>query len=189
MSARPAIADGNPSPTSPQANATSSPGETRHTFLDREFRRNHRWLLNAVWRKLGNVFDAEDIASSSFVELAGHDHTTVREPRALLTTIAQRLVFDMWRRRSLERAYLQALEVAESRLVLSEEARLELSQSLLAIDRALHGVPVKAREAFLLSQIDGMTYAEIAETMGVSQSMVRKYMTRAMTTCLIATSA
>ncbi|RKP57777.1 sigma-70 family RNA polymerase sigma factor [Pararobbsia silviterrae] len=163
-------------------------GESRRTFLAGEFSRSHRWLLNVIWRKLGNVFDAEDIASSSFIELASHDPAKIREPRALLTTIAQRLVFDLWRRRSLEQAYLSALAAAETHYELSEESRLELAQSLHAIDRALAGVPLKAREAFLLSQIDGMTYEAIAERMHISQSMVRKHMTRALEACLHATS-
>lgn len=56
--------------------------------------------------------------------------------------------------------------------------------SLLAIDALLDGLPTKARQAFLMSQLEGLKYAEIAERLGVSLSMVKKYMLQAMTHCM-----
>ena len=43
----------------------------------------------------------------------------------------------------------------------------------------------KARAAFLLSQLDGLTYAEIAAQLAVSERMVKKYMAQAMLQCLL----
>jgi len=40
----------------------------------------------------------------------------------------------------------------------------------------LEGLSGKARQAFFYSQIDGLTYSEIAVRLGVSPSMVRQYM-------------
>jgi hypothetical protein len=39
----------------------------------------------------------------------------------------------------------------------------------------LDGLNGKTREAFLLSQLDGLTYSEIAHKLGVSVSSVKKY--------------
>jgi RNA polymerase sigma-70 factor (ECF subfamily) len=59
-------------------------------------------------------------------------------------------------------------------------------ETLVAIDAMLDGLSTKARRAFLLSQLDGMTYAEIAAETGVSVSRVRQYMSQALTRCYAA---
>ena len=115
------------------------------------------------------------------------DRAGVREPRAVLTTVAERGLFESWRRRELERAWLSALADAREHHHPSPEDQEILLEALLAIDQALEGLSSKARQAFLFSQLDGMTYAEIAARLGVSVSMVRKYITSALTHCYLAT--
>ncbi|WP_144109939.1 sigma-70 family RNA polymerase sigma factor [Paraburkholderia sp. BCC1886] len=162
----------------------------RRDFLSEEFRRSYEWLLNRVWRKVGCSFDAEDIASATFVEIAElSDTASVREPRALLTTISQRIMTDLWRRRSLERNYLASLAASPEPSTISAENLCEIIQSLVTIDSVLANLSPKAREAFLLSQLDELTYAEIAQRLSVSASMVRKYMAQALTACYMAVAA
>ena len=55
----------------------------------------------------------------------------------------------------------------------------------MRIDQALAGLPDKAREAFLLVHLDGLKYAEVAAMLGVSQSAVKKYLSRAHAACLL----
>ena len=45
-------------------------------------------------------------------------------------------------------------------------------------------VPEKVRRAFLMAQLQGMPYREIAGTLGVSERMIKKYMAQAMLACL-----
>jgi RNA polymerase sigma-19 factor, ECF subfamily len=162
------------------------PSHTRSEWLDNEFRSSYEWLKSKLQRRVGSPTDAEDLASSSFIELAEvQDLTTVREPRAFLTVIAKRLTFEMWRRRDLERAYMDSLLVQEVPVAPSAESIAEISQALLLVDQALNGLPVKAKAAFIYSQIDGLTYAEIATRLGVSASMVRKYIAQALIRCYL----
>lgn len=49
----------------------------------------------------------------------------------------------------------------------------------------LDGLNGKTREAFLLSQLDGLTYSEIAHKLGVSISSVKKYVAKAVEHCLL----
>jgi RNA polymerase sigma-19 factor, ECF subfamily len=156
-------------------------------FLAVEFRRSYEWLLNRLWRRVGCSFDAEDIASATFVEIAEiRDKASIREPRALLATISQRLTSDLWRRRSFERNYLASLAQGPEPVTISAENLYEIIQSLMEIDSVLAQLSPKAREAFLLSQLDGLTYTEIAKRLSVSVSMVRKYMGKALTECYLA---
>ncbi|WP_454739953.1 sigma-70 family RNA polymerase sigma factor [Cupriavidus necator] len=156
----------------------------RGDLLAAEFKHSYRWLKQYLRRHLRTPEDTEDVASSAFVEMAAlPDLTSVREPRALLTTISQRLVFDLWRRRDLEASYLAALAASEEPQTPSPESVLEVVQTLMEIDRLLRGLSRKARQAFLYSQLDGLTYKEIAELLGVSVSMVRKYIAQALEAC------
>lgn len=56
-------------------------------------------------------------------------------------------------------------------------------QRLGALQTALAELPVDCRTAFLLHGIEGLSYSEIAERMGISKSMVGKHLTRALTHC------
>lgn len=139
-------------------------------------------------RHAGSHHGAEDVASEAFLQLAQHrDLDQVREPRALLTTIARRVLFEAWRRRDLEQAYLETLAHLPQPVYPSPEDRALVMEALLAVDAALDALPEKVRRAFLHSQLDAMTYAEIGTLLGVSASMVRQYMTRALTAVAVAT--
>ncbi|HDR9503535.1 TPA: sigma-70 family RNA polymerase sigma factor [Burkholderia cepacia] len=153
------------------------------------FRSDYPWLLGRLRYKLGCVFTAEDIASETFVQLVAQPDTTlVREPRALLTTIAYRLVYDFWRRRDLERAYLAALAARPESVVPSEEERAIILETLHEIDRTLAGLSAKARSAFIYSQFHELTHAEIAERLGVAKRTVRDYLAQALRACYLASS-
>ena len=118
--------------------------------------------------------------------LACRQTETIREPRAFLTTLAQRTLFTFWRRRELERAYLDSLGALPPATVASEESRALVIEALMHIDRALQRLPLKARQTFLYSQLDGLGYAEIAVRVGVSVITVRRYMKQAITLCVAA---
>ena len=61
----------------------------------------------------------------------------------------------------------------------SPEERAVLLETLEHIAQALDGLPLKARQAFLLSQIDGLTYQAIADQLDISLSTVRRHMAEA----------
>lgn len=153
----------------------------RARVLSDEFRRSYDWLKGRLWRKVGCQSTAEDLSSEAFVQFVQvPDVHAVREPRALLTTISQRLVFEFWRRRDLERAFLRELAGRPNEVSHSEQETLEMVQLLVEIDRRLSGLPAKVRQAFMFSQLEGMTYTEIAVQLDVSVSMVGQYMTKAL---------
>lgn len=153
------------------------------------FRSDYRWLTEKLRKRISYGTGAEDIASEAFLRLAEvPDLLHLREPRAMLTTLAQRVLYENWRRRDLEKAYLLALSSRPEYYHPSPEEQEMVLESLVAIDRALDGLSVNNRKAFLYNQLDGMTYAAIAEKLGVSVSMVRKYITKALTFCYLATN-
>lgn len=55
--------------------------------------------------------------------------------------------------------------------------------TLREIDVALEALPDKARDVLYLSRVEGLTHQEIAERLGVSRSLVEKYVVRALLHC------
>lgn len=146
---------------------------------------HHGWLRAWLHRRLGCSHRAADLAHDTFVRiLGGRDLTSIREPRAYLTTVAQGVLVNWYQRQALERAYLEALAVLPEALVPSEEERLLILEALREIDALLQALPPLVRRTFLLSQVDGLKYEEIAAQVGVSLATVKRYMRQAFRQCL-----
>lgn len=148
---------------------------------------HHDWLVGLLRRKLGNVDNADDLAQDTFTRLlTARSEELIREPRAYLTTIASRLTAQYFRRLALERAYLDALAGMPEETVPSPEARMLVVEALTAISRVLDGLSPRVREIFLLAQLDGLTYADIAAQFDMSVNAVQKSMIRAFQHCYTA---
>ena len=142
---------------------------------------HHRWLQAWLRRKLGDAHQAADLAHDTFerVIVARQAHA-LQEPRAYLTTLAQRVLYNFWRRRELEQAWLDALASMPEERAPSPEDYLLVREAIEAIDAWLDGMKPKVRQAFLLRRIDGLKYAEIAAAMAVSEASVERYMKQAL---------
>lgn len=166
---------------------------TTHTpmqELELLYSNHHGWLVGFLRRKLGNVDNANDLAQDTFARiLTARDSDVIREPRAYLTTIASRLTAQYFRRLALERAYLDALAGMPEETSPSPETRMLVVEALTAISRILDGLSPRVRDIFLLSQLDGLTYAEIATQFDMSVNAVQKSMIRAFQHCYTAVYA
>ncbi|MBN3727955.1 sigma-70 family RNA polymerase sigma factor, partial [Burkholderia sp. Ac-20379] len=130
------------------------------------YRDHHDWLFRWLRRRLGGVADAADLAHDTFVRILGSRDVLLglREPRAYLTTTAQRLLVDRSRRQAIERAYLDGLEhLAETQPGYPSPVDILMAvEALEQIDAALDGAPPKVREAFLRHYLEEETHAAIA---------------------------
>lgn len=153
------------------------------------FTSDYRWLVERLRYRFNCREHAEDIASDSFLKLSVMPALEkIEKPRAMLTTISKHIIYEKTRRDALERAYIEALAAAPEHFEPSPEKKYLIMESLVALDKALGKISEKARSAFFKSQLDGMTYSQIATELGVSASMVRQYMAKALTQCYIAAS-
>lgn len=151
---------------------------------------HHGWLKGWLRRKLGCPAQAADLMQDTFIKvMLGHAEAklpTLREPRAYLATIANRLAIDFFRRQQLERSYLDALAALPEGQHPSAEEALLFKEALLELDRLLDGLGPKVKQAFLLAQCDTLDYAEIAARLGISVRSVNTYVARAMAHCCLA---
>lgn len=153
------------------------------TALETTYRDHHGWLVDWLRRRVGDLHEAGDLAQDTFVKLIGHPLADLREPRAFLATVARGVLVDHCRRQSLERSYLAALAAMPEPLAPSPEERALALEALEQVDKMLDGLGAKTRSAFLLAQLDGLPYREIAERLGVSLSSVEKYIANALRHC------
>lgn len=153
------------------------------------YRDHHGWLQGWLRKKLGNAFDAADLAQDTFLKVLSawgkQGDLNLREPRAYLTTVASRVLLNHWRRLSLEQAYLDALAGLPQAQAPSVEDRFLILEALQEIDAMLDRLAPKVRMAFLLAQLEGLTYAEIAERLEVNVRTIKRYIAAAYEECLI----
>jgi RNA polymerase sigma-70 factor (ECF subfamily) len=149
---------------------------------------HHGWLQGWLRRKLGDAFDAADLAQDVFMRLLTRQAAAVslpdlREPRAYLSTIARGLVVEHWRRRELEQAWLDTLAHLPQAEAPSPESRLIFLETLVGIDRLLDALKPQVRSAFLWAQLEGLTCPQIAERLGVSLATTERYIATALRHC------
>ncbi|MBK1615503.1 RNA polymerase subunit sigma [Rubrivivax gelatinosus] len=148
---------------------------------------HHGWLQGWLRRRLGNAADAADLAHDAFLRLlvAPRRFDSPPAARVYLRTMANGLCVDLWRRREVEQAWLQALAAQPAALAPSAEQRAIVVETLLQVGAMLARLSPRAAAAFVMAQVDGMPYREIAAALGVSERMVKKYVAQAMLQCAL----
>ncbi|MDZ7751323.1 MAG: sigma-70 family RNA polymerase sigma factor [Gammaproteobacteria bacterium] len=147
---------------------------------------HHGWLLGWLGRKLGCPHDAADLSHDTFLRLLrGRDLPGLREPRAYLLVIANRLLINRHRRRKVEEEALRQVAVLLEREERRGPAETVVAQDLLAQVLLLltEELPEKPRRAFLMARVDGKSYREIAARLDVSESSVKQYLAKVLAHC------
>jgi RNA polymerase sigma-70 factor (ECF subfamily) len=170
--------------------AMAANNSTVHHEMQALYSDHHGWLHAWLRRKLGCAHRAADLAHDTFLRLLARDQPLgVDEPRAFLTTVAQRVMANYWRREQIERAYLDALALLPEQFAPSPEERALALEALCEIDGLLERLPVAVKRAFLFAQLDGLSHAEIAGQLKVSIATVKRHLVRAGAQCFFALSA
>ncbi len=157
------------------------------TALHQLYRQYHPWLDAWLQRRMGNREGAADLAQDTFMKvLLSNQAAQIAEPRAFLATVARRLLCNHYRRQDLERAYLASLEALPDEAVPSEEVRMLALETLLELDRRLAELPGRARQVFVMAQLEGQRHNAIATQLGVSLASVKRDFAKAAYACYFA---
>lgn len=152
-------------------------------YYSRLYTQHKVWMLRHVMKFGVSEADAEEIIQEAFVRLLRLDEPSTHSYlRSYLQRIATNIAIDRFRRkqRSPEIKLEEEEESQQSAYHLSPE-RVETSrETLAALQESLKKLPEKCQKAFLLYKVEGQSYQQIAQTLGVSESMVRKYVLRAL---------
>lgn len=166
--------------------STSSPSDfaSSDEFVSL-YREHHGWLVQMLRRRLsGNTDHAADLAHDTFERVIRSQSTAVfTEPRGFLTTVAKRLLIDQWRRQAIEQAYLEALGARSVDVEPSPETHALVVEALDAVCRMMEQLPTRVRKVFVLAQVEGLAYQQVAQTLGISVQSVQRDMVKAWQHC------
>ena len=142
-------------------------------------------MFSIAYRMTGSVGDAEDIVQEAFLRLTRvqRDGASITSPKAYLATVTTRLAISYLRsarvrRESYVGAWLPEPLIAGREPDPAEHA--EMSDSLsMAFLVLLESLSPTERAVFLLHEVFGYDYREIAEITGKSEPNCRQILTRA----------
>ena len=142
-------------------------------------------MFSIAYRMTGSVGDAEDIVQEAVIRTyrAASQGTLVESPKAYVTTTTTRLAIDHLRSARVRRESYVGTWLPEP--LVTDPApgpaeRAEMSDSLsLAFLVLLESLSPVERAVFLLREVFGYGYAEIAEAVGKSEPNCRQIFTRA----------
>ena len=133
-------------------------------------------LVRIAYRMLGSVADAEDVVQDSFLRWLDVDRDAVREPAAFLRRVVTRLCLD--RLKSVRRARETYVGTWLPEPVV-ESGEDELDDVTLPLLMALERLSPLERAAFLLHDVFGLDFEEVAATIGREPAACRQLASRA----------
>jgi RNA polymerase sigma-70 factor (ECF subfamily) len=151
-------------------------------------------LLGLAYRMLGVMEEAEDVVQEAYLRWHQDDRADVRSSEAWLVTVVSRLAIDRLRRAATERAgYVgpwlpepveldASIHPAAPTPLPAPDHRAELASDLsVALLVLLERLAPEERAAFLLREVFGAEYAEIARILERRPDAVRQMVHRART--------
>lgn len=141
-------------------------------------------VYNLAYRMLGNSVEADDAAQETFIRMYTRLHTydSQRKFSSWLLAIASHYCIDVLRRRRINWASIEDLppmiELSMPETRQPEQALLN-SQSADTVQQLLDTLAPAYRVPIILRYWYDMSYQEIADTMGVTESTVKTRLHRA----------
>jgi RNA polymerase sigma-70 factor (ECF subfamily) len=152
--------------------------------LATEFAQLRPYLLRVAYSHLGSLSEAEDLVQEAWLRLERTDRAEIRNLRAWLTTVVSRLALDaLTSARSRRERYVgpwlpEPLVQADP-----DEAdparQVDLDESVsMALLVVLESLSPAERSAFLLHDVFGYSFNEVAQIVGRSPAAARQLATR-----------
>ena len=147
------------------------------------WRDHRRYVLDVAYRMLGSVSDAEDVVQEAFARLLRQDPDQIQDVRGWLVVVATRLCLDQLRSaRTKREAYVGPwlpepvidgeTDDPADRITLDDSVRMAM---LVVLERL---TPAE-RATFVLHDVFGFSFEEVAKTVGRSVEACRQLASRA----------
>lgn len=137
-------------------------------------------------RRLRDPVIAADLTQETYLRVAGlSENTTLLNPRAYLFTTARHVLVDHWRS-ARTRHEASANETVMARTpdpAPAIDTVLLSREELDILAQAVDALPPRTREVFRLHKFEQLSYAEIAQQLGMARNTVMVHMTRALARC------
>ncbi len=161
--------------------------DPKPTLIERLFT-EHRGALQAFFqRRIRGKSDAADLAQEVYLRMLRiRDQAAIRDPVLYLYTVANNLVKEhavLDRRRGTRVDFEDAPPEEQLGVLPAFDGELDLAQRGARLQTVLGQLSPKCQAAVLLRFTHEMSYREVANKLGVSPQMARKYVTQALTHC------
>ena len=133
-------------------------------------------LIRVAYRMLGSVADAEDVVQEAFIRWLAADRDAVREPEAFLRRVVTRLCLDQLKSAHRRRETYIGPWLPEPVVEAVED---EADDVTLPLMMALERLSPLERAAFLLHDVFGVSFDEVAVTIGRDAAACRQLASRA----------
>jgi len=129
--------------------------------------------------------EAEDIVHAAFARVVEIKDQTIKNPRALLYKMSYNIAIDRKRHGAVCQKHVDSVIDSESAVVeeLGPERVFEGNRRLQIVQKVMWAMPEKRRQLFVMSRFDGLSYAEIARRVGLSETAVRKQISKGLMDC------
>jgi RNA polymerase sigma-70 factor (ECF subfamily) len=150
-----------------------------------EFDRLRPYLLRVAYSHLGSIGEAEDLVQEAWLRFERADRAQIRDLRAWLTTVVSRLALDTLtsaraRRERYVGPWLPEPVVQDAEPNADPAARTELDEDVsMAMLIVLESLSPAERSAFLLHDVFGYSFDEVARIVDRTPAATRKLAARA----------
>lgn len=156
---------------------------TERAWLDEQFEQQRPRLRAVAYRMLGSAHEADDALQESWLRIQDQDPKSVENVRAWLTTIVGRVCLNMLRSRRSRREVFCETRVSDPIVTLADrddaEDEVLLAESVgQALLMALDALTPAERFAFVLHDVFGMQFAEIAAALERSEAAAQQLASR-----------
>jgi RNA polymerase sigma-70 factor (ECF subfamily) len=154
------------------------PGIERSEFVEL-FNKMYRPVRNFIYFKTGDIDMADDIAQDTFLRVwEKQDDIRKETVKPLLYTIAGNLCKNRFEHQKVVFEFANKYEHTDN--FVSPEFELEMKEFNNKLQKAIGTLKDNNRVVFLMNRIDGFTYNEIAQNLGLSVKAVEKRMKNAL---------
>ena len=144
-------------------------------------------LIRYIARRVRSVADAKEIAQETYVRLLRLDRKDlIRDPRSYLYRVAGNIIYEFELKRRASDTVCLTDSVAET--VSAPQANPDLIGLASRMETVLAQLSPKCRAVLILHRREGLTYREISDRIGISVSMVKKYLVQGLDHCRAALS-
>jgi len=154
------------------------PGLEKSDFIEL-FNQMYQPVKNYIYYKTGDMEVAEDVVQDTFMKIwEKRDEIRDQTVKSLLYTIANNLCINRFEHQQVIFEFANNYKHEHNNS--SPEFELELKEFNNKLQRAIGKLNEKNRTVFLMNRIDGLTYKQIADNLGLSVKAIEKRMKSAL---------
>ena len=158
----------------------------KNSFVERVYREHEQALVHFLVSILKDREEAKEVSQEVFLRiLQGPDPEDIRNPKAFIYRTASNLALNRIRYKKIRR--VEQGEPQQSEPVsrtLDQERKVAVRQEMEQLLAVMETMPPRCREVFVLCRFYELDYRQAAKRLGISKSMVKKHMKRAVLHCV-----